>query len=243
MSLHVFLLDDGSSDGTATAVTARFPDSTVLHGDGYLFWNRGMARAWRYAATEGADYYLLVNDDAELDRNALARLMAVAGETPAPRIVAATLRDPDSGRPTYGGVARVRGWHPFRYALVRPGNEVVRADTFNANCVLVPGSAVDRVGYLDERFHHSMGDYDYGLRARSKGIVTVVAPGTYGTCARNPVSGTFRDPSLSRAERWRIARGPKGLPLADWLLYSRRHGGPLWPVFFVGPYLRILAGR
>ena len=45
VALDVFVLDDASSDGTSEAVAEQFPEVTVLHGDGELYWNGGMRRA------------------------------------------------------------------------------------------------------------------------------------------------------------------------------------------------------
>ena len=44
LAVEVFLTDDGSTDGTSSAITERkyrIP-ITLLQGDGHLFWNRGM---------------------------------------------------------------------------------------------------------------------------------------------------------------------------------------------------------
>ena len=61
--LSVYLVDDGSSDGTGEQVHERFPDVNVLKGDGSLFWNGGMHRAFGEALKVGFDYYLWLNDD------------------------------------------------------------------------------------------------------------------------------------------------------------------------------------
>ena len=37
----VFVLEDASSDGTSEAIADQFPEVTVLHGDGQLYWNGG----------------------------------------------------------------------------------------------------------------------------------------------------------------------------------------------------------
>jgi GT2 family glycosyltransferase len=43
--LDVFLVDDGSSDGTSKAVSEKFPSVNVIQGNGNLFWNQGMRLA------------------------------------------------------------------------------------------------------------------------------------------------------------------------------------------------------
>ena len=72
--LSVVLFDDGSTDGTAAAVATEFPETIILHGNGDAYWNGGMSRAWTRALDFRADGYLWLNDDVELDADALARL-------------------------------------------------------------------------------------------------------------------------------------------------------------------------
>ena len=36
--IHLLLVDDGSTDGTADMVRSKFPASTILTGDGNLWW-------------------------------------------------------------------------------------------------------------------------------------------------------------------------------------------------------------
>ena len=45
-ALNVFLVDDGSSDGTGDAVRGAFPQVHVIDGTGDLYWNGGMRRAF-----------------------------------------------------------------------------------------------------------------------------------------------------------------------------------------------------
>ena len=75
MLLDVFVLDDASSDGTGEAIAEQFPEVTVLRGDGKLYWNGGMRRAFAAAIAGDYDYYLWMNDDTTLDDGALALLL------------------------------------------------------------------------------------------------------------------------------------------------------------------------
>lgn len=48
--VDVYLTDDGCTDGTPEAISQEFPQVHIIHGDGKLFWNRGMYTAWQEAA-------------------------------------------------------------------------------------------------------------------------------------------------------------------------------------------------
>jgi GT2 family glycosyltransferase len=240
--VSVFLADDASPDDTADAVRSMFPSVTLLRGDGNLYWCGGMRLAFAEALKNDFDFYLWVNDDTDLVPDALRRLVEThdelrmrLGRSP---IVVGCICDPQTSRLTYGGVVRASRIHPLKYRCLELGIDAQPCDTMNGNCVLIPGEAARLVGNID-RFTQGMGDLDYGLRARRMGVPVWVARGRVGSCSRNPRQGTWEDPTLSLLERWRRVRMPKGLPPREYGRYSRRHGGPLWPLFWSLPYIRL----
>jgi GT2 family glycosyltransferase len=239
VELEVVVVDDGSSDGTADAIADRWPETTLLRGDGTLYWARAMQLAEEVALTRRPDFVLWLNDDVELWREALATLLVTARSEPG-TIVVGPVADPISGEVAYSGI-RFLGGHPLRVEPVIPRGEIVEADTFNGNVVLVPGSIADALDGIDGSFEHGMADFDYGLRARNLGIRTVIAPTYLGTCRRNRALVPWRDDAFTTTEQWRKILSPKGLPPASYARYLRRHGGLLWPVFWVAPYARLSA--
>lgn len=240
----VILVDDGSTDGTVTAVRLCFPEVEILRGDGNLFWNRGMCRALARALELGFDGYLWLNDDTVLYPTALHSLINTWQErkasTSGDAIYVGSTQDPQTGQLTYGGVVRHSRLRPFRFSLVKPGDQPRECQTMNGNCVFVPQCVVRRLGNLEPRFAHGLGDTDYGLRAAKVGIKIFVVPGYVGLCGWNDIAGTFTDLALPLRIRWKKMMQPKGLPPASWLLFTSRHGGLLWPALFVWPYIRQL---
>jgi GT2 family glycosyltransferase len=247
ISLSVILVDDGSTDGTAQAVTAEFPRVRVIAADGSLFWCRGMHRAFAEALREGHDYYLWLNDDTLLQPDAIARLVACEHERRTacgrPVIVTGSTVDGRTGEPTYGGEARFSRWRRTAWRLVPPAETPRRVETMDGNLVLISAAAADRVGNLDPAFEHAMADFDYGLRANAAGVEIWLAPQVHATCSANPVQGTFQDASLNLRARWRHFLSRKALPWRSWLRFTRRHAGLFWPLFFTWPYVRVVLGR
>jgi GT2 family glycosyltransferase len=243
--LTIFLVDDGSTDGTGDAVRLQFPQVRVLEGDGTLFWNGGMRMAFESAKKEGFDAYILFNDDTFLYEDALERLVGCARDQLAagkPAIVVGSTRSPVTGKRSYGGLMKRSHGLVVGMDVVMPlPSTSVSCNTMNGNFALIPAEIAEVVGNIEKGFRHSFGDIDYGLRASDAGFAVVVAPGYVGECSNNSTAGTWRDPSAPFAQRWKSLLSPKGVPVNDWLLFTRRHYGWRWFCYAASPYLKTIA--
>lgn len=243
--LDVFLVDDGSTDGTEQAVRECYPQVNIIRGDGNLYWNGGMRVAFAAAMEKGFDYYLWLNDDTLLYPTSIETLVNTAQGLRAKQgksvIVAGSTQDPQTGQLTYGGVVRQSRLKPFRFVLVKPRDSPLECHAMNGNCVLIPHDVARRLGNLDPCFAHAMGDTDYGLRAEKAGVKLWVAPGFVGVCSRNEIVGTYNDLTLPLLTRWKKMMQPKGLPLSSWRVFTQRHAGVLWPIYWLWPYVKLVA--
>lgn len=193
----VFLVDDGSTDGTASAVVNEFPDVRVVKGDGTLYWARGMRKAWEAAVEERDDWdgYLWLNDDTELRADAIAKMLAANdGE----KIVVGELESAE-GKIVYGS---------------RPGG------LFTGNCVFVSRKVYERLGMICGDYFHAWADSDYAMMAKRAGI-GVVSAGVVGKAEGHPNRPSLK--GLSLRERIAMLRNPKGWNLHDLWLYRRRN--------------------
>src|SRR5690606_1901340 len=76
LKIDYFLVDDGCTDGTSNAVNKIYPEINIVLGSGNLFWAGGMRLAFT-EARKNRDYdgYLLLNDDVELTRDFLSKIL------------------------------------------------------------------------------------------------------------------------------------------------------------------------
>ncbi|MGB3404854.1 MAG: glycosyltransferase family 2 protein [Microcoleaceae cyanobacterium] len=244
IQLDVYLVDDGSTDGTATAIQQTYPEVKVIPGTGGLFWNGGMYLGFGKAITVGYDYYLWLNDDTLLYPHALKTLLETAeelaqqGERQA--IITGSTCNPETGELTYGGVVHKSWWHPLKFKCISPTDTPQRCDTMYGNCVLIPQTVVYQLGNLESEFTHYAGDFDYGLRAYQQDCSVWVAPGYLATCHHNPPEESiWLSQKMSLKERFKKVFQPKGLPPKEAMIFARRHAGILWFFYWVLPYIRL----
>lgn len=242
----VYLTDDCSPDGTAEAVKDNYPKVRIFHGNGNLYWVGGMRLAFSEAIKNGYEYYLWLNDDTLLEENVLDKLLQIHQELIKQgydsSILVGSTKDPTTGKATYGGAIKSKKWYSNKYEFIQPSDEITKCDTMYGNCVLIPASVAAKVGNLDSAFIHNLGDLDYGLRARKLGCSVWIAPGYVGTCSKNSVRGSWVDTKLSTRERLKRAFDVKNFPIKSWTVFTMRHSGFLWFVYWFLPYLRAVVG-
>lgn len=221
LKFDVFLTDDGCTDGTAEEVKALFPEVYIIKGDGSLFWNRGMYRAWEAASkTKSYDFYLWLNDDTLLFENAVQEMINASKNASDKAIICGATSASDKTVITYSG--RNTGSNK---RLV-PNGQLQECNIINGNFVLIPKAIFDVIGNLDWRFRHAIGDFDYGLRAQQKGFKCYVAPRPIGICESNPSLPKWCLTTTPVIQRFQLLYSPLGYaePI-PFFLYEKRHFG------------------
>ena len=212
--MDVYLTDDGSTDGTAKVVIQQFPQINIIKGDGNLFWNRGMLKAWSEAAKIDYDFYLWLNDDTILYENALMILLTSATKKQNSIIVGST-NSLNNDSTTYGGYVNNQ--------RLSPNGKLQECDYFNGNCVIIPRIIYHTIGKLDAFFRHGFGDFEYGLRAKKKGFKSYIAPSFIGTCERNPPYTKWLDTQVNLKNRLKFMYSPLGYNPFEAFYLNRRY--------------------
>ena len=241
--IDTYLVDDGSTDGTSEAVRRMFPHVRLIPGNGDLYWNGGMRLAFDRAAERGYDFYLWLNNDVRLEANAIWEMLDVSDALTAGNdltVVVGATKDPRDGSTSYGGLRRRFKTRPFSFSVVDPQSDPVGCDTMNGNVVLVPSAVHANIGSLCPAYRHYYGDIDYGLRVKAAGGRVVLAPGYAGTCEANLPLGPAVDVDYRIRDLKKVMVDPKGIPLGEQVYFARTHGGRMWVLSVVSPYLRIV---
>ena len=84
-SIRLILVDDGSTDGTDKMVLENYPDSTVLYGNGNLWWGGALHKAYKHLMSRGledSDVILFANDDSSLGSDYIEKAMRILEANP-----------------------------------------------------------------------------------------------------------------------------------------------------------------
>ena len=218
--LEVFLVDDGSTDGTTEAIKIGFPLVTIIEGDGSLYWNRGMHLAWQTSANiKDFDYYLWLNDDVIIFKNGIETLLDNQMQY-SNSLICGVMSSKRDNLITYGGRDK-------KSKLIIPNNKnPTLCHYINGNFVLIPKNIYKKVGGLDKIFRHAIGDFDYGLRVIDKGFECRTSSEIVGFCEANDLLPSWCLSEFSFLIRIKSLYSPLGNSHPYYFfIYEYRHFG------------------
>ena len=235
LPLMVVVVDDGSTDDTASHLAAHHPDVHVVSGDGNLWWSGAINAGCDYATNAGARTLILLNNDnVVLSRNLLTELVwlvddggGCAGAT--------LLMETSAGRLQVFAAGGTLDWRRGGTKLLLFGSAFRESDAVT-ECEWLPGMALAvaaetfrLLGGIDDRsFPQSRGDADFTLRARAKGHPCRVSSACWIVNDRTQVPFGF-DRRLGIADLFRglVVRN-SNYQLRSTLLFFLRHCPGPW---------------
>lgn len=187
---RIFVVDDGSTDGTSDAIASEFPMVEIIRGDGSLHYAAGTNRGIEAALNWNADYIVTMNDDAVYHDQFLQRLIQTAQNNKR-SVVGALLLLWDNPHLAFQ-VAPVwktlqGGWtFPDEITAFNAGSTPISVEMIVGNCVLFPVAAIKECGLMDEEnFPHGWGDAQYLVRMKKAGWNLLVDPRVFVWCEPN----------------------------------------------------------
>lgn len=236
--LDAFLVDDGSTDRTTEAVQAKFPDVNIIEGNGNLFWNQGMRLAWQVALNKKEyDFYIWLNDDTILFEQGLNELFFCYQINKEKKeneaiITGACQNDLRNKIFSYGG--------RNENGPVIPNGQIQPCKYINGNIVVIPKEVYAKLGNLSSEYTHTMGDFDYGLRAAQAGIACYITRIYVATCPKNEGLPDWCNSQIPIVKRWKSMYSPKGLNIKEYFVFHKKHSGWKWIIYASKAYLKVL---
>ena len=170
-------VDNGSTDGSPDAIAARFPAVDLIRTGVNLGFAGGNNVGIRRALAGGADWVLLLNNDAVAEPGVPAALQSAAAARPDAGLLACKILSADGETVQYAG-ATFRPWLGYSGRVATSGPDELR-DVGRADgaALAVSRAAVERAGLLDESLFLYVEDVEWSLRIREAGFAVVFVPG------------------------------------------------------------------
>jgi GT2 family glycosyltransferase len=245
IKFDIYLVDDGSTDGTCEEINKHFPAVIIIKGPGNLFWARGMRLAWETALSANRDYdsFLLLNDDVILTENFLIDLLSTheycLEHFNQSGIYVSSTKDLINSKVSYGGKLIIKKGIKVKSIRIIATDIPVLCSIANANILMVTISVVKAIGILDPEFVHKAADFDYTLSASKQGIPVLVCPGFGGYCV-NDHGKSWMSPNSSLKDRINYLYSPSGLAYGDQLYYLKKNFKFQFPYYFIMLWLKTI---
>jgi len=224
-AVEIWVVDNGSTDGSAEMVAAQYPAAKLIHNSA----NVGFSRANNQVLQQiTAPYVLLLNPDAILPPGTLSSLWAWLEAHPAAAIVGPTLVNPDgsfqaAGNDFPGLLTQWLTIAGLAHRLLGPyfpshgptaAQAAVRTDWVGGACLLARTAAIRAVGVLDDEFFMYAEETDWCYRMWRAGWEVYWLPAAH--CVH------WRGQSSRQAETLTPAR----LAQAAYLFFRKHYGQP-----------------
>lgn len=238
--LQFIVVDGGSNDDTIYQIKKE-NNVEIIYGIGNLYYTEGMRIAIETAKSKYSDYdyVLLINDDVDFYYDVIEKMIEQSISQNNAVIVGAC--EDGDGHLTYSAIKYTNG---HKYVRLTIDDYEKDADSFNANCVLIPRDVFLSVDNMDSVYKHSLGDFDYGLSIRNNGFKIHCTNFFVGICRRNDITNTWQDVNLPISRRLKLKEEPKGMPFKETFHYFRKNFGSTYAVLAsIKIYVKIIRKR
>jgi len=188
-SIHICIVDDGSTDGTWKMLSQEYPDISLIRGDGNLWWTGATNRGIKHCLSKGCEYILLLNTDVQVKADTILQLVTVSQINNGAIASSVVIRSDDADVIWWAGCDK---WEPIRWWLpiwctkyfFKQGTKLNKlpekpynSSEAHGRGVLIPRNVFEIIGFYDEYFLPQYGaDIDFSYRATRAGLSILVVP-------------------------------------------------------------------
>jgi GT2 family glycosyltransferase len=189
LDVHIIVVDDGSTDGTADAVREQFPEVEIVQGDGNLWYTAGTNLGIKTALKYNPGYVLCINDDSIFDEKSLREMVGCAERHPR-SVIGALLLLWDTPHKIFQVSPQWKtwngGWQLWQqqtvWTIPRKAWEV---EMIVGNCVLYPAEVFGEVGLMNPNKSAQYGDAEFTTRIRKNNWRLLIEPRARVFCQPN----------------------------------------------------------
>jgi GT2 family glycosyltransferase len=179
---QIVLIDNGSTDDSVQVLHRELPDLLLLQTSANLGYAGGNNCGVRYALECGAEYIWILNNDTQVDPNALTALVDALESDPGAALAGSKIYYMDrSERLAYAGadIDYLRGklCHRGVNELDNGQYDMLEPVAFVTGCsLLVRASLIQKVGLMSEDFFLYCEDVEWNLRFQKAGFTCLYVP-------------------------------------------------------------------
>lgn len=208
-SHKIFIIDDGSYDGTKKYIKRKFDEVSVIRGDGNLWYSGSINIGFKKVLEKDFDFVLLLNNDNVVDPNFLTHLVQSTSYFDNRTIICSLVKynfTNNSFRFGGGKIVKSIGIS-FPYSKNKIQSLIKKGYPYNTDYaggmgIILRKLQVLELGFLDEKHFPMCGDGEYWLRAtRKKGFKLVINPKAivYGSTGQGNIRETDSIKQLFRS--------------------------------------------
>lgn len=189
LDIHVVVVDDGSTDGTADAVREQFSEVEIVPGDGNLWYTAGTNLGIETALKRDPDYVLCVNDDSIFDEKSVREMVECAERHPR-SVVGSLLLLWDTPHKIFQVSPQWKtwmgGWQLWQQQTVWTiPAKAWEVEMIVGNCILYPARVFAEVGLMNPKNSAQYGDAEFTTRIRRNNWRLLIEPRARVFCQPN----------------------------------------------------------
>jgi GT2 family glycosyltransferase len=237
--MEVFVVDNGSTDGSVTAAKDRFPAIKFIQNE----MNLGFAKANNQALSLAkGNYLLLLNPDTQVKNGAIGRLISFMEAHPESGAAGAQLLNSDGSKqnsianfPSLATELLNKSLLRWLFPQIFPGKEMnypepIEVDSVIGACMIMRRDALARVGLLDEDYFLFLEETDWCYRMKKVGWKIYHIPQTEVYHFQG--KGVQIQKKKAKVEYYR----------SRYHFFKKNRGGFQWAILFAGLMAQLSVG-
>jgi GT2 family glycosyltransferase len=243
----IIVIDNNSTDGTYESINLlKNKNVSIFKTNKNYYWAEGMVYGFNIIKSMYSFEYLVpFNDDIKLKKNwwSIVKSDLKSIKVLTEDFALSGCFYDDNGDLSYSGFKSINKLYFLKLKIQAPQHEIIQVDTMNFNFVIISNKTINKIGFLDSVYTHSLADLDYGFKLFRKSIPIFISSDYIGRCNRNSIKNTSSDKSLSFFQRINRLHSKKEQPFFIRLYFFLKNDKFLGLITFFVVYFSLLFNK